>query len=177
MIESDLPKFQEYFKEAAQLSDVDWRMIAAIGFQESQWNPEAVSAMGVQGIMMLTEDTAKDFNVTDRQDPEQNILAGSLHFSNINQQISNLGIIDERFYFTLTAYNIGFSNFRRAWKEYESEQSPEWKSFKKPLSELSGKEVYFVDLNNYPRGRQAIDFTEKVSDYYLLLGAYTCLQN
>ena len=77
MIESDLPKFQEYFKEAAQLSDVDWRMIAAIGFQESQWNPEAVSAMGVQGIMMLTEDTAKDFNVTDRQDPKQNILAGS----------------------------------------------------------------------------------------------------
>ena len=177
MIESDLPKFQEYFKEAAQLSDVDWRMIAAIGFQESQWNPKAVSAMGVQGIMMLTEDTAKDFNVTDRQDPEQNILAGSLHFSNINHQISNLGIIDERFYFTLTAYNIGFSNFRRAWKEYESQQSPEWKSFKKPLSELSGKEVYFVDLNNYPRGRQAIDFTEKVSDYYLLLGAYTCLQN
>ena len=49
-------------------------------FQESQWNPEAVSAMGVQGIMMLTEDTAKDFNVTDRQDPKQNILAGSLHF-------------------------------------------------------------------------------------------------
>ena len=45
------------------------------------------------------------------------------------------------------------------------------------ISHSGKKKKLNFDLNNYPRGRQAIDFTEKVSDYYLLLGAYTCLQN
>ena len=53
-----LPRYRDWFKDAAQRYGVDWRVIAAIGYQESHWDPAAISPTGVRGIMMLTTDTA-----------------------------------------------------------------------------------------------------------------------
>ncbi|WP_031619129.1 transglycosylase SLT domain-containing protein, partial [Salmonella enterica] len=50
-----LPKYQDLFKTHANV--VDWRLLAAISYQESHWDPEARSYTGVRGMMMLTEPT------------------------------------------------------------------------------------------------------------------------
>jgi membrane-bound lytic murein transglycosylase F len=62
-VDSRLPLYKDIFREAADIIDVDWRLLAAVGYQESHWNPEAVSPTGVKGIMMLTRDTAKMMGV------------------------------------------------------------------------------------------------------------------
>ena len=53
------------------------RLLAAIGYQESHWNPRAVSPTGVRGVMMLTADTAKQLGVSNRRDPRESILGGA----------------------------------------------------------------------------------------------------
>ena len=53
-----LPKYESYFQEAAKDIDIHWTLIAAISYQESHWNPKAISNTGVRGMMMLTQKTA-----------------------------------------------------------------------------------------------------------------------
>ena len=56
---------------------VDWRLLAAIGYQESHWRSHAVSPTGVRGIMMLTQATADYLDIEDRMDPLSSIYGGA----------------------------------------------------------------------------------------------------
>ena len=58
------------------MNNLDWELLAAIAFQESQWNPKARSATQVKGMMMLTLPTAKSLGVENRLDPVQSINGG-----------------------------------------------------------------------------------------------------
>ena len=54
-----LPKYEQLFVQVAAIHEIDWRLLAAIGYQESLWNERAKSPTGVRGLMMLTQATAK----------------------------------------------------------------------------------------------------------------------
>ena len=73
-IQTHLPLYKDLFQAAADEYGFDWHLLAAMAYQESHWNPEAVSSTGVRGLMMLTRATAKQMGVTDREDPEQVFL-------------------------------------------------------------------------------------------------------
>ena len=79
-IKERLPTYIDLFKAAGNRHDLDWRLLAAIGYQESHWNEDVTSPTGVKGLMMLTSDTAKLLNIKDRTDPEQSIDGGALYF-------------------------------------------------------------------------------------------------
>jgi membrane-bound lytic murein transglycosylase F len=74
--ESRFLKYKDDFIEAAQTFDIEWELLAAVAFQESQWNPKARSATQVKGMMMLTLPTAASVGVTNRLDPIQSIYGG-----------------------------------------------------------------------------------------------------
>ncbi|EDN68863.1 periplasmic binding domain/transglycosylase SLT domain fusion protein [Beggiatoa sp. PS] len=79
-IKKRLPLYQDYFEKMANHYDLDWRLLAAISYQESKWNPKAVSGTGVRGLMMLTQSTAEEMGVKNRQDPYQSIQGGTKYF-------------------------------------------------------------------------------------------------
>ena len=64
-----LPKWELLFKEAAKNTDQHWTLLAAISYQESHWNPKAISKTGVRGLMMLTQTTAKEVGISRRTAP------------------------------------------------------------------------------------------------------------
>src|SRR5690606_2401247 len=68
-----LDTFKPHFVDAAGEHGFDWRLLAAMGYQESHWNPRARSFTGVRGLMMLTLNTAKELGVKNRLDPVQSI--------------------------------------------------------------------------------------------------------
>ncbi|MEJ2646031.1 MAG: transglycosylase SLT domain-containing protein [Gammaproteobacteria bacterium] len=72
-IHERLPAYEPLFKEAAAKTGLDWRLLAAMGYQESHWNPKAISPTGVRGIMMLTRKTMAYLGLDNRVDPEQSI--------------------------------------------------------------------------------------------------------
>ena len=76
-METRLPKYQPLFEREAQKVGLDWRLLAAIGYQESHWRPNAVSPTGVRGLMMLTQATANQLGVKDRTNPRESIYGGA----------------------------------------------------------------------------------------------------
>ncbi len=63
-VEERLPALQPLFEQASVQTGVDWRLLAALAYQESQWNPRAESPNGARGIMMLMPETAASIGVT-----------------------------------------------------------------------------------------------------------------
>ena len=75
------------FPRGRASTGMDWRLLAAIAYQESHWNPGAVSPTGVRGMMMLTEHTAEMMEVDDRDDPHASIIGGAHYFARVLRKI------------------------------------------------------------------------------------------
>ena len=105
-IEKKLPKYQDLFEKYGQ--DIDWKLLAAISYQESHWNPKARSVTGVRGMMMLTLPTAKQMGIKSRLDPEQSIRGGAKYFKKMINMIPDRIPNPDRIWFALASYNVGF---------------------------------------------------------------------
>ncbi len=111
--DSRLDNFRPLFEAAGEATETDWRLLAAIGYQESHWNPDAVSPTGVRGVMMLTRNTANHLGVNDRRNPAESIPAGARYFARLRKRLSDIPEPD-RTWFALAAYNIGYGHLRDA---------------------------------------------------------------
>ena len=80
-VNTRLPRYRDFFLKAERSTGIDWRLLAAISYQESHWDPAAVSPTGVRGMMMLTEHTANMMEVSDREDARGSILGGAHYYS------------------------------------------------------------------------------------------------
>ncbi len=76
-INSRLEDLIPIFKLAAEDQDIDWRFLAAVSYQESLWNPKAVSPTGVRGLMMLTKRTARQLGIENHTDPIDSTKGGA----------------------------------------------------------------------------------------------------
>ena len=85
-----LPRYQSLFETAANNHNLDWRLLAAIAYQESHWNPRAVSPTGVRGMMMLTNATAEYLGVSKRTDPKQSVNGGTLYFTQLLERFKDI---------------------------------------------------------------------------------------
>ncbi len=90
-----------------QEEKVDWRLLAAIGYQESLWQPAVTSKTGVRGLMMLTQNTAQAMGVSNRLDPKQSIMGGAKYLAYMKDQLDESIQEPDRTWFALAAYNVG----------------------------------------------------------------------
>lgn len=109
-----LEKYKPVFTETARETGIDWTLLAALSYQESRWNPEARSPSGVEGLMMLTLDVARQFGVADRKDPDQNIRGGAYFLLDLKKQFPATLAEPDRTWFALAAYNSGSNNVKNA---------------------------------------------------------------
>ncbi len=166
-----LPKYIDLFKQAAELTKFDWRLIAAMGYQESHWDPSAVSPTGVRGIMMLTKNTAKELGVEDREDPKQSINGGARYLRKIEQRIAPHIQGDDRLWMSLAAYNIGYGHLEdaRTLTKRKGGNPDKWENVQRFLPLLS-QEKYFKELKHgYARGREPVTYVENIRTYFNLL--------
>lgn len=171
---SVLPGYRAMFQEAQELTGIDWRLIAALGFQESHWDPLAVSPTGVRGLMMLTSETADRMRVTDRLDPRQSILAGARYLLDLKETLpARIGEPD-RTWLALAAYNIGYGHLEDARKlTRRLGRNPDlWVDVKRALPLLSRYEYYSTLKYGFARGGEALVLTENIRSYYDILLRY-----
>jgi membrane-bound lytic murein transglycosylase F len=94
-------------KYAAELG-WDWRMLAAVIYQESKFSINSTSHRGAKGLMQVMPQTAAHYKIDDLLDPEQNIMAGTNHLKRLQRLYSKSGMEShEMVKFTLAAYNAG----------------------------------------------------------------------
>jgi membrane-bound lytic murein transglycosylase F len=166
-----LPQYQYYFQLAAMLYDIDWRLLAAIGYQESHWSASAVSAYGVEGIMMLTNDTADFLDVKDRTDPKQSIDGGARYFKQRLNLISDNIPEPDRTWFALASYNVGIGHLEDA-RQLTIQQGgnpDKWMDVKQRLPLLMEEKWHQQTKYGYARGKEPVQYVENIRSYYDLL--------
>ncbi|VGM95147.1 Membrane-bound lytic murein transglycosylase F precursor [uncultured Avibacterium sp.] len=164
-IETILPKYAALFDKYK--GDLDWRLLAAIAYQESHWNPEATSPTGVRGMMMLTKATAERMKINNRLDAEQSIKAGAEYLHLLLAQMPNTIRQEDRIWFALCAYNMGLGHLldvRRLTKSLGGDPD-NWLDVKKNLPLLAEKRYYTNLKYGYARGYEAFQYVENIRRY------------
>jgi len=169
--ETVLPQYAGLFQEGQELTGIDWRLLAALGFQESHWNPIATSPTGVRGLMMLTGATADRMGVTDRLDPRQNILAGARYLQMLKETLPPRIPEPDRTWMALAAYNVGYGHLEdaRIIAMRRSLNPDSWADLKKTLPLLARSDYYSTVKRGFARGGEAVILTENVRNYYDIL--------
>jgi membrane-bound lytic murein transglycosylase F len=169
-----LPRYEEMFKEAQEVSGLDWRLVAALGFQESHWDPLATSPTGVRGLMMLTSETADRLGVKDRLDAKQNILAGARYLVELKETLPDRIPEPDRTWLALAAYNIGYGHLEdaRVLAQRQGLNPDRWVDVKRVLPLLSRYEYYSTLKYGFCRGGEALILTENIRSYYDILARY-----
>jgi membrane-bound lytic murein transglycosylase F len=163
-----LPPLIPVFQEAAAAHDLDWRLLAAVGYQESHWDPEASSYTGVRGIMMLTQRTANQMGLSDRLDPKQSIDGGARYLMRLHGRIPNRIPEPDRTWLALAAYNMGMGHLEdaRVLTEEQGGDPDSWDDVSQRLGLLSQEKYYSQTRYGYARGFEAQHFVENIKSYY-----------
>ena len=166
-IEEKYPKYKRQFEKAAKQYNLDKLLLAAHSYQESHWNPRAKSPTGVRGIMMLTLPTAKSLGVKSRLNPDENIMAGAKHFSNLLKTFNKEVKKPDRTWLALAAYNVGRGHLHDAQElARRMNKNPHlWSDLKKVLPLLSNKKYYKTLKYGYARGREPVKYVQRIRNY------------
>ena len=168
---SILPRFRPLFEQAAKIQPVDWRLLAAIGYQESHWDPTAISPTGVRGLMMLTRNTASVLGVEDRVDPAQSILGGAKYLEQLKARLPSSIKEPDRTWFALASYNVGYGHVQdaRAITEQMGKEPDLWAHVKDNLPLLAQHSWYSNTRHGYARGWEPVMYVENIRNYYDIL--------
>ena len=169
--ESRLPRYRDMFEQAGADWSVDWRLLAAIGYQESHWRSQAVSPTGVRGIMMLTRDTADYLGIDDRVDPKNSIFGGAQFYARQMQRIADTVGEPDRSWMALAAYNVGFNHVKdaRLIVNLQNGNPDTWLDISKALPLLSQRKWYSQLPYGYARGWEPVLYVNNIRSYYNIL--------
>lgn len=170
-LQSRLPLFQKFFEDAGNKQGLDWRLLAAIGYQESFWDPKAQSPTGVRGIMMLTEETAKQMELTDLLDPQQSIDGGARYLRHLLDRLPERITGTDRLWLALAAYNVGLYHLEdaRVLTQKQGGDPDRWNDVKQRLPLLADPAWAAKVKYGAARGMEPVVFVNHVRTYYDIL--------
>lgn len=161
-----LKDYRPHFIQAGKRHAIDWRLLAATGYQESKWDPEAVSDTGVRGMMQFTSGTAQKLGI-DPHDPRSSIEGAARYLKILDKQLPRSIPQNERPWFALAAYNIGIGTVLHALRSHQRKRPQEtlyWQDFKDALlQETQGSSF------SQQRRRLALHYVDSIRSYYELL--------
>ncbi|GAA5784804.1 membrane-bound lytic murein transglycosylase F [Chitiniphilus shinanonensis] len=171
--ETVLPRYRDWFREAEGKTGIDWRLIAALSYQESHWDPAAVSAYGVRGMMMLTTDTANRLRVN-RLDPYQSIQGGARYMQMMLKAIPEEIAEPDRTWLALAAYNVGIGHLSdaRVLARRLNKNPDSWADLKTVLPLLRDPKYFSTLRYGYARGGEPVVFVETLRTYYDILARF-----
>ena len=166
-----LPTYIDLFHTAAQQYSFPWQLIAAISYQESHWNKDAVSPTGVRGLMMLTQATAADIGITDRTNPTQSVFGGTYYLNDLFLRLPASIHDDDRTRFALAAYNIGMGHLEdaRVIAQARGQDPNSWQAVRQTLPLLENPNWYSYSKFGYARGNEPVQYIARIEQYFLFL--------
>ena len=164
--------FDEVIKKESERIGWDWRLMASVIYQESRFNPDAVSWAGAFGLMQLMPVTAKSYGITIDSSPQEQIRAGASFIKWLDERLDDvITDPDERIKFILASYNIGLGHIqdaRRLAEHYESDPNIWFGSVDQWLLKKSEPEYYTdaVVRHGFARGIETYNFVKDILDRY-----------
>lgn len=166
-----LPDVRPLLEQAAEVTGLDWRLLAAVSYQESHWDPTAVSRTGVRGLMMLTIPTARQLGIEDRNDPQQSVLGGARYLQSMIDRLPDRIDQPDRLWLALAAYNIGLGHLEdaRILTERQGANPDRWVDVRERLPLLTQKRWFSQTRFGYARGYEAANYVENIRTFYEIL--------
>ena len=167
----DLPEWQPLLETIAEEYQMDWRLLAAMAYQESHWNPDARSHTGVRGMMMLTRVTASELGVEDRTDPRQSLRGGARFFKNLLRRLPSDIDEPDRTSMALAAYNIGMGHLEdaRIMTQQAGGDPHLWPDVRAQLPKLQNPSHFPMTKFGFAEGEQAATYVDNIRHYEGLL--------
>jgi peptidoglycan lytic transglycosylase F len=168
-----LPLYRAWFQQAAARYGLDWRLLAAIGFQESRWDPRAASPNGAMGVMMLTSNTAQAMGIRpqDRMNARDSIFAGARYLAEVRSMVPTHIPEPDRTWFTVAAYNVGFGHMEdaRIIAQRLGKNPDSWADVSQELPKLAEPRWYLRAKCGYAQGWQPVEYVSHVRQFMQLL--------
>ncbi len=170
-IETRLPKYKKTIIEESIKYDFDWKLIAAVVYQESHFNPNAKSFTNVRGLMQVTKDTAEEMGIENRLNPSQSIKAGIKYLDKMFKKFDYIEDEYERILFALASYNIGYGHVMDAMQiaKMMGLDEKKWQNLKTALPLLSKSDYYKETKHGYARGWEPVQYVERILTYFDIL--------
>ena len=111
-----LSEYKELIQQLSESSGIDWRLVASLAYQESKFNPDAVSPGGAMGMMQLVRATARLYKVNDPFDARQNLQGGIKLLMQLDREFSDIEDDEQRMWFIVASYNCGAGHIQDARK-------------------------------------------------------------
>lgn len=156
-----------FFEQAVENTGFDLSLLAAVGYQESHWNPDAVSPTGVRGVMMLTHAAASEVGVKDRTDAQQSILGGAQYLENVKRRIPDRIPEPDHTWFALAAYNVGYGHLADARRltQQLGGNPDRWTDVRSHLPKLAQERYYSQLRHGYARGHEPVRYVDNIRRY------------
>jgi membrane-bound lytic murein transglycosylase F len=159
-------------KKYSNLIGWDWRLLASVIYQESRFDPNAVSWAGAFGLMQLMPNTARRFGVDRKSPPEQHIRAGVEFIQWLNDRFKEkISDEQERIKFILASYNIGYGHIVDAMNlaEKYGKNPGIWDNSVDEFLMMKSNPAYYLDpvvKYGYCRGIETYNFVSEVLERY-----------
>ena len=148
----------------------DWRLLAALVYQESRFDPKARSWASARGLMQLMPATARELGVKDVTDPVQNLRGGSNYLHQMWEKWSTIEDSIDRLKFTIASYNCGYYHMKDAQRLAAAYDAPtdNWDSITNYLLKLSYPQYYNKSMikYGYVRGKEPVGYVSKIFSRY-----------
>lgn len=160
--------YDKYFMQYSQPIRWDWRLMAAQCYQESTFDPKAVSFAGAKGLMQIMPSTADLLGLPrDKMyDPEQNIAAAAKYLGQLEGKFSDIKDRVERTNFVLASYNGGIHHIRDAMALAlrDGKNPHRWRDVSDYVLKLASPQYYNDPLvkHGYMRGSETVDYVAKI---------------
>ena len=166
-IEDRLPDFKDEFIEAEAKTGMPADLLAALSYQESHWDPAAISPTGVRGIMMLTRNTARSLGVTNRLDPQAAIDGGARYLADRHRRLPKTIPEPDRTFLALASYNIGRGHLldARQLARNLGKNPDSWEDMKEVLPLKADKRYYPSTRYGYARGYEPVHYVQRIRNY------------
>jgi len=170
-----LPRYRKVFEESATRHGLDWRLLASVGYQESMWDPAAVSPTGVRGLMQITTDTAEFLKIDDRLDPAQSIRGAARYLQRIHAALPPEIPEPDRTWMTLAAYNVGIGHLLDAREITRAQRGDpdRWLEVRDHLPLLTQAKWHRKTKYGYARGHEAVTYVGNIRTYFDMLSWLT----
>lgn len=161
--------FDHLFKKYAPEVGWDWRVIASLAYNESNFDTTAVSWVGAKGLMQLMPRTARAMGIPEgkEQNAEESVKAATKYLAQISRSFSKVTDPEEKMKFVLGAYNAGLGHIfdAMALAEKYGKNKYLWDDNVATYILLKSNEEYFNDpvcKNGYFRGRETYNFVKDI---------------
>ena len=170
-IKTRLPRYKKLIISESEKRGFDWRLVAAVVYQESHFNPGAKSHTNVRGLMQVTTVTAEEMGVNNRLNPDESIRAGIKYLAKMYKKFNYIQDDYQRLLFALASYNIGYGHVTDAIKLAKERglDTENWHSLKQTLPLLTKPQYYKKTAHGYARGWEPIQYVERILTYFDIL--------